>query len=50
MVKIVRNRARGQGELGDSVKLKDKVVKKGLSEKTYKEVLEESERRNHVAS
>jgi len=39
--------ARGQGELGGSVK----VVKKGLTEKeTFQDTLEGSERRNHVAS
>lgn len=37
--------------MGDSVKVIDKVVKKGLSEKkTFKEILEGSEKRNHVAS
>lgn len=41
------NRARGQGELGESVN----VVKKGLTEKeTFQDTIEGSERRNHVVS
>lgn len=37
--------------MGDSVKIIDKVVKKGLTEKkTLKKILEGSERRNHAVS